>query len=268
MFLSSARRSLPGALPLVPPQAHPGRGTAVYIEDLSRNEVSSVGDQEGDRRGHVLRMAHAAPGDEVVSDVGGVVRDVEVTGDLYDAWTNRVDADLAVGELDGELAGKAVDRTLWGRVGRVVGEPREPVDRGYVDDAPASPLHHERNGPAREEEVAFHVQVEDGVVGLFIGVQEVERLRDAGVVDECIQPAQGLGRGVHGLFACADLAQVALHGGSLAAELLYLRDGLFWFGVGVVDGNLGSAAGELDGDALAYAHPRAGDQGLLAREVA
>src|SRR5215203_2939731 len=128
MFVSSASRSLPGALSLVPPQAHPGRGTAVHVEDLSRNEVGSVGDEEGDRRGHILGMADAAPGDEVVSDVGGVVGDIEVTGDLYDTGTNRVDADLTVGELDGELAGEAVDRTLGGRVGRVVGEAREPVD--------------------------------------------------------------------------------------------------------------------------------------------
>ena len=32
---------------LVPPEAHPGRGTAVYVEDLSCNEVGGVGDEEG-----------------------------------------------------------------------------------------------------------------------------------------------------------------------------------------------------------------------------
>src|SRR5215210_4544705 len=169
--------------PLVPPEAHPGCGAAVHVEDLSCNEVSSVGGEEGYCGGHVFGAAHAAPGDQGIAELGRVVRDIEVAGDLYDARADGVDANLAVRELYGELAGEGVDGAFGGRVGRVVWEAREPVDRGYVDYAPASPLHHERHGPAGEEEVALHVEVEDRVVGLLVGIQEVQRLGDAGVVD-------------------------------------------------------------------------------------
>src|SRR5829696_5305473 len=215
------RRALSAAVPLVPPQAHPGRGAAVYVEDLPCDEVRSVGDEECYREGDVVRVAHAAPGDQGVAELGGVVRDVEVAGDLYDAWADGVDPNLAIRELYGELAGEGVDRAFGSRVGRVVGEAREPVDRGYVDDAPASTLHHEGHGPAGEEEVALHVEVEDRVVGRLVGIQEVQRPGDAGVVHERIEPAEGLCCGVHGPLAVAHLAQVALYGGGLTAELLY-----------------------------------------------
>src|SRR5215207_6978438 len=69
------------------------------------------------------------------------------------------------------------------------------------------------------------------------------------------------------MLAGSYLAQVALDRCGPGAEFLYLRDGLLRLGVSVVDGDLGSAAGELDGDALAYPHPRASDQRLLPREV-
>src|SRR5215217_2840232 len=207
---------------LVPPEAHPGCSTAVYVEDLSCNEVGSVGDEECYCGCDVTRMAHAAPGDQSIAELGRVVRDVEVAGDFYDPGADGVDADLAVRELDGELAGKAVDRALRGSVGRVMGEACEPVDRGYVHDTPSSPLHHERHGPLGEEEVAFHVQVEDRVVGLLVCVEEVEHLRNAGVVHERVEPVQCLCRGVHGTLAVTYLAQVALYGGGLGAELHYL----------------------------------------------
>src|SRR5215216_1435898 len=213
---------------LVPPEAHPGRGTAVYVEDLSCNEVGSVGDEEGYCGGDVFGVSDAAPGDEGVAELGRIVWDVEVAGDLYDARPDGVDTDLAGCELYGELAGEGVYRAFGGRVGRVVGEAREPVDRGYVDYAPTSSLHHEGHGPAGEEEVALHVQVEDRVVGLLVRVEEVERLRDAGVVDERVESADGLGCSVNGPLAVGDLAQVALYRGGLGTELLYLRDGLFW----------------------------------------
>src|SRR5829696_7674351 len=69
------------------------------------------------------------------------------------------------------------------------------------------------------------------------------------------------------MLAGSYLAQVALDRCGPGAEFLYLRDGLLRLGVSVVDGDLGSAAGELDGDALADPHPRTGDQCFLSREV-
>src|SRR5215203_5943424 len=207
---------------LVPPEAHPGRGAAVDVQDLSCNEISRVGDEEGYCWGDVFGVSDAAPGDQGIAELGRVVRDVEVAGDLYDAWSYGVDANLPIRELYGELAGEGVYRAFGSRVGRVVGEAREPVDRGYVDDAPASTLHHEGHGPAGQEEVALHIQVEDRVVGRLVGIQEVQRPGDAGVVHERIEPAEGLCCGVHGPLAVAHLAQVALYGGGLTAELLYL----------------------------------------------
>src|SRR5215216_8107676 len=202
---------------LVPPEAHPGRGAAVDVQDLSCNEISRVGDEEGYCWGDVFGVSDAAPGDQGIAELGRVVRDVEVAGDLYDAWSYGVDANLPIRELYGELAGEAVDRAFGSRVGRVFGEACEPVDRGYVDYAPASPLHHERHHSLGEEKVALHVQVEDRIVGLLVGVEEVERLGDAGIVDERVESAEGLGRSVNGPLAVGDLAQVALHRGGLSA---------------------------------------------------
>src|SRR5215217_3135502 len=86
---------------LVPPEAHPGCSTAVYVEDLSCNEVGSVGDEEGYCGCDVTRMAHAAPGDQSIAELGRIVWDVEVAGDFYDPGADGVDADPAVGELYG-----------------------------------------------------------------------------------------------------------------------------------------------------------------------
>src|SRR5215204_5314743 len=145
-------------LPLIPPEAHPGCGTTIHVEDLSCDEVRRVGDEKGDRRCYVLGVAYSPQGDEGVAELCGVARDVEVAGDLYYARAYGVHPDLAVRELDGELAGEGVDRAFRRRVGRVMGEAREPVNRGYVDDAPAAPLHHERHGLPGQEEVTLHVQ--------------------------------------------------------------------------------------------------------------
>ena len=51
---------------LPPPEAHAGRGTAVYIEDLACYEIRRVGDEEGDGGSHVFGVADAAPGDRVL----------------------------------------------------------------------------------------------------------------------------------------------------------------------------------------------------------
>src|ERR671916_2280039 len=124
-------------VPLVPPQAHPGCGAAVHVEDLSCNEISRVGDEEGDSWGDVFGVSNAAPGDQGIAELGRIVRDVEIAGNLYDARADGVDTDLAVCELYGELAGEGADRALGSRVGRMVGEACKPVDRGYVYYAPA-----------------------------------------------------------------------------------------------------------------------------------
>src|SRR5688572_1910331 len=132
-----ARLALLWAVSLVPPETHPGRCTAVHVEDLSCNEVGGVGDEEGYCGGDVFGVSDPAPGDEGIAELGRIVRDVEVAGDFYDAWADGVDTYLAARELYGELAGEGVYRAFGSRVGRVVGEAREPVDRGYVHDAPA-----------------------------------------------------------------------------------------------------------------------------------
>src|SRR3712207_1724114 len=103
------RLALLWTVSLVPPEAHPGCGTAVHVEDLSCNEISRVGDQEGDSGGDVFGVSDAAPGDQGIAELGRVVRDVEVAGNLYDARADGVDTDLAVRELYGELAGEGAE---------------------------------------------------------------------------------------------------------------------------------------------------------------
>ena len=133
---------------------------------------------------------------------------------------------------------------------------------------PPPPLRHEGHGPPGEEEVTLHVEVEDRVVGLLVGIQEVECPRDACVVDQRVEAPEGFCSSVHGPLARFDLAQVALYRDGLAAEFFYPRYGLLGLGVGVVDRDFGAAAGQLDGDALADTHASTRYQRLLPREVA
>src|SRR5215218_9517890 len=169
-FVSSGGPRLPRPLHLLPPQTHAGRGAAVHVDNLSRDEVGVVGGEEGGCGGDVLRVADPAGGDEGVAELGGVAGGVEVAGNLYKAGPDGVDPDPTVGELDGQLSGEGVDRAFGGGVGRVPREPRETVDRCDVHDAPAPSLQHEGQSPAGAEEISFNVEVEHLIVGGLVGV--------------------------------------------------------------------------------------------------
>src|SRR5215203_2108487 len=121
-------------LDLLPPQAHPGCGTAVDVDHLSSNEVGGVGGEESCGRGDVLRVTYPARGDQGVTELGGIVGGIEVAGDFDQAWSDGVDTHPAICELDGQLAGEGVDSTLRGRVGGVAREPGVAVNGGDVND--------------------------------------------------------------------------------------------------------------------------------------
>src|SRR5215207_5664481 len=182
-------QALPRPFHLLPPQAHPGGRTAVHVEHLSSDELGGVGGEEGDRRGDVGGVTDPAPRHQGIAELGGVAGDVEVAGDLDEAGAYGVDPDVAAGQLDGQLAGEGVDGALGRRVGRVPGEPPIAEDRGDVHDGTPACIEHEGHGPAGAEKVTLYIQVEDLVVGGLVGVQEVERAGDPGVVDEDVETA-------------------------------------------------------------------------------
>ena len=119
----------------------------------------------------------------------------------------------------------------------------------------------------RDEEGAFEVEVEDGVVVGFGDVPEVSAFLDAGVVDEDVAAAELIPGGVDEGLAAGGFGDVGLHGDGLSASLggdLFL--GIFGaFGVAVVVDDEGCAfAGEADGDGLADAGGGSCDDGDFA----
>ncbi len=107
---------------------------AVHREGGAGDVVGVVGGEEGRCGSDVLRVPDPSGGDQGVAELGGVAGDVEVAGDLDQARTYGVDPDVAVGQLDGQFAGKGVYGSLGRSVGRVPRESCVAVDRGYVDD--------------------------------------------------------------------------------------------------------------------------------------
>src|SRR5215218_3536717 len=174
---------------LLPPQAHTGGRAPINVEHLSGDEVGGVGGEEGDRGGDVGGATDPAPRHQGIAELGGVAGDVEVAGDLDEAGAYGVDPDVAAGQLDGQLAGEGVDGALGRRVGRVPGEACVAVDRGDVHDGTPARIEHEGHRAPRAEKVTLYIQVEDLVVGGLVGVQEVERAGDPGVVDEDVETA-------------------------------------------------------------------------------
>ena len=176
------------------------------------------------------------------------------------AGADGVDGDAGVRQLDAEVFGQVDDGGFGGVVGGVVGA----ADAGHIDDAPAAPFQHRRDGGATAVVGAEHVDG-DGV-GPAVGVKGPEGANlsgVAGVVHQHVDDAvalQGLGDGVFDLRAVGDVGKdrddfrtvlVADVGGGF----LQLR-----IGAGS-QGELRALGGVGTGDGLADAASAAGDEG-------
>ena len=117
-----------------------------------------------------------------------------VAGDvgLDQARGHRVDADVVRAELAGHRLGEAEHAGLGGAVVRPAEDAAAALrrDRRHADDRARLLLLHGRDRRLAHVERAAQVHVEDGVVVLRADAEELDRLGDAGVVDQHVDPAE------------------------------------------------------------------------------
>nr|POE98246.1 hypothetical protein CFP56_64839 [Quercus suber] len=181
------------------------------------------------------------------------------------AGGDGVDGDLLVTAVDGHAADEGLDRALGARVDGVLGHALGLAgDGAHEDDAAADGK--VLVGLAGDEELAAGVDAEDAVELLLGHVLQVAERHDAGVGADDVQLAEVLDGLGHELGGLGDVADVGLEGNGVAAFGLDALDDLVGGvgRVGVVDDDLGAAAGELGGHGRTDATAGTGDEGDLA----
>ena len=128
---------------------------------------------------------------------------------------------------------------------------------------------HDRHRLLDEEERRAHVDVEDLVVALFGGVEDVAAVGQRGGVDEHVDAAEALVGLLDHLAAFRDLGEIGLdEQGRAARRRNFAGDPLAVGGVAAADDEAGRAAlGEQPRDRLAQALRAAGDDRELAVEI-
>lgn len=252
-------------------------GSAIDADDLAVDPLAVLGSEEANNAGNVDGLAdalHGRPGLGVLVDlvVGQLLatRDVlaadgVVHVSLNAAGGDAVDGDLLVAGVDGHAADEGLDGALGARVDGVLGHALGLAgDGAHEDDAAADGQ--VLVGLAGDEELAAGVDAHDAVVLLLGDVLEVAEGDDAGVGADDVELAEVLDGEVHHLDGLGDVADVGLVGDGVGAHLLDVLDDLVGgvLGVGVVDDDLGAAAGELDGHGGTNATAGASDKGDLA----
>ena len=102
------------------------------------------------------------------------------------------------GHLAGGRLGEADHRVLGGDVGRDARRADEAGDRGRVDDGARLLLQHDRQHVAQPEEHALDVDADHLVEHRLVVLGErLELAFDAGIVEEAVDAAVGVERGLH-----------------------------------------------------------------------
>src|SRR6266851_8771477 len=139
-------------------------------------------------------------------------------------------------------------------------------DRGDVDDAAVVPFHHVMHDRLAADEGSVEIDAQD--LAPFLEVGFPYRLvdpGDAGVVDENVDLAEGLERGVARLFDRGEIRHVDLERGDAGADFLcgLLGERL----VMIPDRNLGAGGDKTLGDGAPKPLRAAGDDGAAAVEI-
>ena len=195
---------------LGPLPAQLGEEAAADLEEAAALLTLLVG-EPGDERADVLGAERV---DQVLGEDGlGHPR----AGDRGDG----VDVDAALATLDREGVGQAVEAELGHRVVGLAEVAVDPGGGGRVDDPAVALLAHHRPRRVGDPERAEHVHLVDEVpVGLgHLGEGDVAE--DAGVVDDDVDPAEGVDGGLDDRGALGDRVVV---GDGLAAGGDDLRD--------------------------------------------
>src|SRR5216684_521397 len=149
---------------------------------------------------------------------------------------------------------------------RSVGVAFLASDRGDVDDAAVVPFHHVRHDRLAADEGPVEIDAQD--LAPFLEVGFPYRLvdpGDAGVVDENVDLAESLERGVARLFDRGEIRHVDLERGDAGADFLcgLLGERL----VMIPDRNLGAGGDKTLGDGAPKPLRAAGDDGAAAVQI-
>ena len=179
-----------------------------------------------------------------------------------------VDADFASGELAGERLCYGVDRALGGGIDDGVGNGIDARYRAEIDDAATRRAEIGQRFAGREDR-AEDVGVELPPEILFGHLLQSGESEDAGIVDEDVEPAEGVLRRLEQALHVRALRDVGLDRDRLAAVLQDRRDDLVRAALarGVVDDDRGAFRRQLLGDLSADAFGGAGDDGDLSAEL-
>lgn len=188
---------------------------------------------------------------------------------LNSTGSDTVDGDLLVTSVDGHAADESLNGTLGAGVDGVLGHTLGLAgDGAHQDDAAADGKMLVRL--AGDEELATGVDAEDAVELLLSDVLDVAEGHDTGVGADDVELTEVLDGLVHELDSLRDVTDVGLQSNGVDLEgLLDFVDNLVGGvgGVGVVDNDLGTTAGELHSHGRTDTTARAGDESDLAIEA-
>ena len=131
--------------------------------------------------------------------------------------------------------------------------------RGNRDDRAAAAACHDGDRRAHAVEDALDVDVDDLAPGVGVGLAQMgDRLQDAGVADQDVEPSEGLDRGIHSGLDLPVARDVAWHGQGVRPDLAgQFGDAVF---AARNQHHLGAGLGQDAGGGFADAAACAGNQ--------
>src|ERR1700738_4349863 len=163
--------------------------SAVHRENGARDVAGVVFTQKADHASHFRRCpqpSHRDPGDSLLEHLlrhGGDHLGVDET------WSHAVDSDPLSGRFQGQGLGEADESRLGGYVVGLADVAGLPDHRGDVDDAAEPPLQHVVEDRLDHVEGAREIDSEDRGPILDCHLAHGLVHRDAGIVDEKVDPA-------------------------------------------------------------------------------
>jgi len=254
--------------------------SAVNANDLSVDPLAILGREETNNAGNVDGLANT-----VVRRPGSSINIYLVVAHLLSAWNvllahsvvhvgldatwgDAVDSDLLVPGINGEASSEGLDGTLRARVDGVLWNTL-----GLASDGA-----HQNNAAANlevlvcltgNEELTPGVNVENAVELLWRDIFHVAERDDTGVGADNVELAEVLLGLVKQLDGLVNVGNIGLDGNGLASELLDLCDNLLscLSAVGIVDNDISTTTGELEGHCLADSTAGTSNKGDLALQA-
>ena len=188
-----------------------GIETAVDGEDLSGDVAGTIAAQEEDRFRQFLLEAVAIERNGVVI-VGADFRRMHLLRHRgFDrAGRHRVDANAERSQFDRELFCEMREPGLAGAVGRAQRRGAHRRDRRDVDDRAAAMLAHQRRRRLGADKRPGEVDLQDAAPVFIRGVEQRREHRDAGIVDQRVEPAEACAHRRHGVRHRVGIGDVAM----------------------------------------------------------